>query len=301
MNPPVLAYLADCQARVDAALQAALQGHGESRHPALARLQQAMHYSVLQGGKRTRPALLYASCEAASGKPAPAEADTAAAAIELVHAYSLVHDDLPAMDDDDLRRGQPTCHRAFDEATAILAGDALQTLAFGLLAGEQRLPADRRLQLVDLLARGSGLAGMCGGQAIDLQLVAGQPALAELELMHRLKTGALIEAAVAMGACLGGADAGSMAALRRFAGAIGLAFQVHDDILDVTGDTATLGKTPGADAARHKPTYPALLGLAEARQLATRLEQQALAALDPLGERATTLRQLADWIIHRRH
>lgn len=293
--------LAHSQTRVNAALDRALRGHGTDRHPALARLGEALRYSVLQGGKRIRPALLYASVEACTGQAAPAAADTAAAALELIHAYSLVHDDLPAMDNDDLRRGQPTCHRAFDEATAILAGDTLQTLAFGILAEESCLDAGTRLELIRQLARGAGVDGMCGGQMIDLQLVAHQPGIAELELMHRLKTGGLIEAAIGMGACIAGAGPDTARHLTGFARAIGLAFQVHDDILDVTGDTATLGKPQGSDEARHKPTYPALLGLEAARELATRLENEALAALDAIGPDAQGLRELATWIIRRNH
>lgn len=300
MSTAIQPYLASCQARVNAAMQEIL-GVAPERHPALTRLHQAMHYSVLQGGKRTRPALLYASMEACTGQPATPAADTAAAAIELIHAYSLVHDDLPAMDNDDLRRGNPTCHRAFDEPTAILAGDALQTLAFDALAGDERIGEGLRLQLVRLLATGSGHAGMCGGQAMDLQLVAQQPDIDTLECMHRLKTGALIEAAIRMGAALAQADGAQTAALAGFARSIGLAFQVHDDILDITADTATLGKTQGADQARDKPTFPALLGLDGARTYAQQLEQQALASLEPLGDQADTLRALAHWIIGRSH
>ena len=300
MSTAIQPYLADCQARVNTAMQEIL-GVVPERHPSLARLHKAMGYSVLQGGKRTRPALLYASIEACTGSPAPACADTAAAAIEMIHAYSLVHDDLPAMDNDDLRRGNPTCHRAFDEATAILAGDALQTLAFDALASDTHMNETLRLKLISLLATGSGHAGMCGGQAMDLQLVARQPDIGTLEHMHRLKTGALIEAAVRMGAAIANADSAQTQALTGFARPIGLAFQVHDDILDITADTATLGKTQGADQARDKPTFPALLGLDGARAHAQALEQQALASLEPLGQQADTLRALAHWIIHRSH
>lgn len=294
------AYLDACQRRVNAAMLDIL-GAAPSHSPALERLHEAMRYSVLQGGKRTRPALLYASIEACTGTPAPACADTAAAAMECIHAYSLVHDDLPAMDNDDLRRGQPTCHRAFDEATAILAGDALQTLAFDALAHDPGISDALKIRLIQLLARGSGLAGMCGGQAIDLQMVSQSPDQGTLEQMHRLKTGALIETAVLMGAALASASTAQTDALSRFARAIGLAFQVHDDILDVTADTATLGKPQGSDQARNKPTFPALLGLEAAREYAQALEQDALSALAPLGKPAEPLRMLASWIIHRSH
>ncbi|HEY9035117.1 MAG TPA: farnesyl diphosphate synthase [Pseudomonadales bacterium] len=300
MKPSIEAYLSGCQTRVNAAMQSIL-GAVPEQHAALTRLHKAMSYSVLQGGKRTRPALLYASMEACTGQPASAAADTPAAAMELIHAYSLVHDDLPAMDNDDLRRGQPTCHRAFDEPTAILAGDALQTLAFEALAHDEHLSESLRLQLIRLLAVGSGHAGMCGGQAIDLQLTGCQPGLATLEHMHRLKTGALIETAVRMGATMAHATSAQTEALVGFARPIGLAFQVHDDILDVIADTATLGKTQGADQARSKPTFPSLLGLDGAQQHARALEQQALASLDALGESADSLRALAHWIIHRHH
>ena len=300
MKLSIEAYLSGCQARVNAAMQSIL-GAVPEQHAALTRLHKAMGYSVLQGGKRTRPALLYASMEACTGQPAAASADTAAAAIELIHAYSLVHDDLPAMDNDDLRRGQPTCHRAFDEPTAILAGDALQTLAFEALAHDAHMSESLRLRLIRLLAVGSGHAGMCGGQAIDLQLTGSQPELATLEHMHRLKTGALIETAVRMGAAMANATAAQTEALIGFARPIGLAFQVHDDILDVTTDTATLGKTQGADQLREKPTFPSLLGLEGAQRHAKALEQQALTALDTLGESANALRALAHWIIHRHH
>ena len=295
-------YLEHCQQRVNAALQRLLPlGDSEfAEHPtapASARLFDAMRYSLLNGGKRVRPALVYAAADALGGG-SPEALDRAACAIECIHAYSLVHDDLPAMDDDDLRRGQPTCHRAFDEASAILAGDALQAAAFELLA-DAPLPAERSLALVKCLAAASGPRGMVGGQAIDLGAVSRQLDLPALESMHRLKTGALIRASVEMGARVAGADAVRLAAMDRFAAAIGLAFQVQDDILDVEGDTSTLGKQAGADAAREKPTYPALMGLEPARALADRLVQEALAALADLGDAAQSLRQLALFIVHR--
>ncbi len=291
-------YQKRCQQRVDACLGALFSPALEP----LSRLYQAMHHSVLLGGKRVRPLLVYATCEALQG---PLEqADGAACAVELIHAYSLVHDDLPAMDDDDLRRGQPTTHKAFDEATAILAGDGLQSLAFEILSGATGNPADPalRLRMLNVLARAAGPSGMVGGQAIDLAAVGKKLDQAALECMHRHKTGALIEASVVLGALASGqADEARLDALRRYAAAIGLAFQVQDDILDVESDTATLGKTQGADIARDKPTYPALLGLAQAKSYADQLHQQALEALQAFGPSADALRALARYIVERRH
>jgi geranylgeranyl diphosphate synthase type II len=291
------AYQAQCQRRVDAALENLLQApRGE-----LQRLYQAMRYSVINGGKRVRPLLVYAACEALGGDPA--RADGAACAVELIHAYSLVHDDLPAMDDDDLRRGQPTTHKAFDEASAILAGDGLQSLAFEVLADVRRNPhdAELRLAMIDCLARAAGPSGMVGGQAIDLGSVGRNLDQAALETMHRYKTGALIEASVRLGALAsGGADERTLRALHAYAQATGLAFQVQDDILDVESDTATLGKTQGKDQANHKPTYPALLGLEAAKAYALELRDQALHALRPFDEAAEPLRELARYIVERR-
>ncbi|GBL60875.1 geranylgeranyl diphosphate synthase, type II [Pseudomonas citronellolis] len=293
----IAAYQARCQARVDAALETLFTPPRED----LQRLYQAMRYSVVNGGKRVRPLLAYAACEALGGDPA--RADGAACAVELIHAYSLVHDDLPAMDDDDLRRGQPTTHIAFDEACAILAGDGLQALAFEVLAEARLNPqdAETRLAMVTALARAAGSAGMVGGQAIDLEAVGRKIDQAALETMHRHKTGALIEASVRLGALASGqADAERLEALARYAGAIGLAFQVQDDILDVESDTATLGKTQGKDQAHDKPTYPALLGLEAAKAYALALRDQALAALEGFGEGAEPLRELARYIVDRR-
>ncbi len=291
-------YQAACQARVDAALESLFVApRGE-----LERLYQAMRYSVINGGKRVRPLLAYAACEALGAEAA--RANGAACAVELIHAYSLVHDDLPAMDDDDLRRGQPTTHIAFDEACAILAGDGLQALAFEVLASAELNPADAdtRLGMLASLARAAGPAGMVGGQAIDLGSVGRQLDQAALETMHRHKTGALIEASVRLGALASGrSDAQSLAALQDYARAIGLAFQVQDDILDVESDTATLGKTQGKDQANDKPTYPALLGLAAAKRYALELRDQALAALAGFDARADALRELACYIVERRH
>ena len=258
-------------------------------------------YIISAGGKRIRPLLVYAACEAFEGQQE--QADAAACAVELIHAYSLVHDDLPAMDDDDLRRGQPTTHKAFDEASAILAGDALQSLAFEVLTDTQNIviSADTKLAMLATLARAAGPAGMVGGQAIDLAAVGKKIDQNALERMHRHKTGALIEASVQLGALASGkADAIGLCSLQRYAEAIGLAFQVQDDILDVESDTATLGKRQGADIARDKPTYPALLGLAAAKTYAQDLCDQALHALRPFGANAEPLRELARFIVERR-
>lgn len=293
----IAAYQARCQARVDAALETLFDAPSNE----LDRLYQAMRYSVTNGGKRVRPLLVYAACEALGGNLD--QADGAACAVELIHAYSLVHDDLPAMDDDDLRRGKPTTHKAFDEACAILAGDGLQALAFEVLADRRRNPqdGDTRLTMITTLARASGPAGMVGGQAIDLGSVGIRLDQAALETMHRHKTGALIEASVRLGALASGrADDTLLRALQVYARAVGLAFQVQDDILDVESDTATLGKTQGKDQAADKPTYPALLGLDAAKDYALELRDQALHALRPLGEAAEPLRALARYIVERR-
>ncbi len=291
-------YQKDCQQRVDGCLEALFV----PPLPQLERLYQAMRYSVMNGGKRVRPLLVYAACEALNGDKA--SADGAACAVELIHAYSLVHDDLPAMDDDDLRRGQPTTHKAFDEACAILAGDGLQSLAFEAMAQERHNPQDAalRLRMFAVLARAAGPAGMVGGQAIDLGSVGLKLDRDALELMHRHKTGALIEASVQLGALASGrADADNLASLSQYARAIGLAFQVQDDILDVESDTATLGKHQGADIARDKPTYPALLGMDAAKAYALELRDQALHALRPFDFAAEPLRELARYIVERRN
>jgi len=287
------------QARSEAVLEALLTPGSAAVSE---RLEDAMRYSVLGGGKRLRPVLLYAVGRALGCDEEAADRaalDAAAAALELVHAYSLVHDDLPAMDDDDLRRGRPTVHRAFDEATAILAGDALLTLSFEVMAttGHVRTPA-----LVRTLAEASGRRGMVAGQALDLEAVGQFREVEALSRMHAYKTGALIRAAVRLGGLVAVDEQDSrLAALERYASAIGLAFQIQDDILDVTGDTATLGKTAGADAARDKPTYPSLLGLDGAQERAGQLLQEALDALAPLGEAAEPLAVLARYMIERDH
>jgi geranylgeranyl pyrophosphate synthase len=286
------------QARMERALAARLPGPGVVP----AQLHAAMRYSVLGGGKRIRPALMFATALTLGLQED--EVEGAACAIELVHAYSLVHDDLPAMDNDDLRRGRPTCHKAFDEATAILVGDALQPLAFELLARDLSLPASSsvRLQLIGLLSEASGSFGMAGGQAIDMAAQGRTLDLAGIEQMHARKTGALIRASVMMAAeCAPGLDPLLKTALSVFATSIGLAFQIQDDLLDVIGETAVLGKTAGADQALAKPTYPAVAGIPASRACVSGLHERALAALEPFGERAEPLRQLADWLLARRN
>jgi geranylgeranyl pyrophosphate synthase len=267
-----------------------------------ARLHEAMRYSVLGGGKRIRPALLFATARTLG--LAEGEVEAAACAIELVHVYSLVHDDLPAMDDDDMRRGRPTCHRAYDEATALLVGDALQPLAFQLLARDEALPASPaiRLRLIDMLAQAVGTFGMAGGQAIDLAVQGMRLDIAQVEDLHARKTGALIRASVLMAAeCAPALDANLYAALNRFATAVGLAFQIQDDLLDVTGDALTLGKATGADSERAKPTHPAIIGIPASQQRVRLLHNQAIGALAPLGELAQPLRSLAHWLLSRQY
>ncbi len=309
MSESFKTYLQQAKQRADSALNRYL-GNFTSPYAQvdsseyLSRLQQAMEYSLMNGGKRVRPVLVYAAIHAinpSSTTTQQTNGDKIACAVEMIHAYSLIHDDLPAMDDDDLRRGQPTCHKAYDEATAILAGDALQTRAFELITELEDCPAATQLQLLKILTTASGHQGMVGGQAIDLNAVNQTIDLQHLETIHRLKTGALIRAAVAMGATLAGATGQQMQALDSYAEAIGLAFQVQDDILDIESDTATLGKTQGADAALNKPTYPALLGLEGAKDKAQQLHQQALAALSEIGESADALRDLSGYIISRKH
>jgi geranylgeranyl pyrophosphate synthase len=275
-----------------------------SNDVATARLLEAMRYSVLGGGKRLRPMLVY-STGCALGAPLE-RLDAAAAAVELIHVYSLVHDDLPAMDDDDLRRGRPTCHKAYDEGTAVLVGDALQALAFEVLAraptGDKAwgLDAQQRLQQLSVLSHGIGTTGMAGGQAIDLA-AAGKPlAATALEEMHRRKTGALIRASVLLGAIGAGILAGpEYDALAEYGAQLGLAFQIQDDVLDVAGDVAQLGKATGADAARGKPTYPSVHGLEESRRLARRHRDAAIAAADRLGDRGAVLVELARFVVDR--
>lgn len=291
-------FLATCAKLTDEALAKRLPG--PEQQPG--RLHEAMRYSVLGGGKRIRPALAMAAASAAGGEPA--HALVAACSLELIHAYSLIHDDLPAMDDDDLRRGRPTTHIRFDQATAILAGDALQALAFEWLAGDSSLPAVTRLAMVQQLAAASGSAGMVGGQAIDLGAVGRELSLEELEQMHRRKTGALIEASVRLGVLSVPAAAGERSgqdSLGHYARAIGLAFQVQDDLLDIEGDTSVIGKRQGSDAARSKPTYPALMGVDGARAYLATLLEQCQDNLSGFGPEADALRGMAEFVVSRRY
>ncbi len=289
-------YLEERQRRVDHALDRFLPQ--EDTLPA--RLHQAMRYSVFAGGKRIRPILMIAACEAVGGDPSLVL--PAACAMEMIHTYSLIHDDLPAMDDDDFRRGRPTSHRVYGEATAILAGDGLLTEAFILLSNpdlQQGIPVSVSLQVIHTIGRCAGSLGMVGGQTVDMESEGQQIDLPTLEYIHTRKTGALILAALQCGALIGGADDPAFAALTRYGEAAGLAFQVADDILDVVGQQETLGKDVGSDQARGKATYVALLGLEEARNRARELRDLALEALDPLGGRAEPLRQIAHYIVDR--
>ncbi|MDX1490282.1 MAG: (2E,6E)-farnesyl diphosphate synthase [Pseudohongiellaceae bacterium] len=291
-------YMARCQARVEAELEQrldALPGHS-------LQLKSALQYACLQGGKRVRPVLVYAASKAFGASPE--QADLAACAVEMIHCYSLVHDDLPAMDDDALRRGKPTVHIAYDEATAILAGDALQPLAFQLLSSplDTSISPEQKLRMLNYLSTAAGIDGMVGGQAIDFESVGKTLSLEQLQTMHSLKTGALIKASVILGAlCAQNIEAAHMSALSDYADAIGLAFQVQDDILDVISDTETLGKAQGADQALDKPTYVALLGLDGATHKAQELCKQAIEAIDCLGQEAVALREIAQYIVGRKH
>jgi farnesyl diphosphate synthase len=291
-----LERVTSCQARIEQVLDGALA----LPDPGTERLREAMRYSVLGAGKRLRPILVYLTGESL-GAPL-ARLDAPAAAVELIHVYSLVHDDLPAMDDDDLRRGRPTCHRAYDEATAILVGDAVQALAFAVLANEPMAgtSAQTRLEMIRVLARATGTGGMAGGQALDLAAVGHTLTVAAIENMHRRKTGALIQGSVVLGALAAGVKSGAeLTALEHFGAEIGLAFQIQDDILDVEGDPALLGKSIGADAAHAKPTYPSTAGLDASRTRASALRDAAIAALAPLGERAAALAHLANFVVDR--
>jgi len=298
MSNALKEYLSFCQNRVEMALEDRLP----SGQLLPQKLHQAMRYSVLNGGKRMRPMLTY--CTGKTLGIDPEALDGPACAVEFIHVYSLIHDDLPAMDDDDLRRGKATCHVAFDEATAILAGDALQALAFEILAHDPSImtTAEGRLKMIIALAKASGSQGMVGGQAIDLQSVGTRLNLPELENMHIHKTGALIRASVNM-ATLAKTDIDLNVAtkLDHYAKCIGLSFQVKDDILDEESDTATLGKTQGKDKDNDKPTYPALLGLAGAKQKAQELHEKALDSLSIFGKEADLLRDLSLYIIQRTH
>ncbi len=288
-------WMGGIQARMEAVLARLLP----APHLVPERLHQAMRYAVIEGGKRVRPLLAFGAGEVA--RASPERLEIVAAAVELIHAYSLVHDDLPCMDNDVLRRGKPSVHVEYDEATALLVGDALQSLAFQLLA-EHRL-ADSPLAQLDMvrtLALAAGSRGMAGGQQIDLESTGKALALPELELMHIHKTGALIRAAVTLGAACGNASESERQKLDRYAKAIGLAFQVVDDVLDYDASTATLGKTAGKDSKQGKPTYVSTLGLSRARELAGELRAEAHAALEAFGERARRLAQLADFIVLRK-
>ena len=289
-------FMAQCHERLERSFDTWLPA--ATTHPAT--LHDAMRYAVMDGGKRIRPTLVYAGGQATGA--APESLDRAACAIELIHAYSLIHDDLPAMDDDDLRRGKPSCHRAFGEATAILAGDSLQSLAFQVLASDagDGISESTRLRMINTLALAAGSRGMAGGQAIDLAATSQQLNIAELEDMHIHKTGALIRASVVLGALCGKSSARpDIDKLDHYAKCIGLAFQIQDDILDVEGEAATLGKNPGMDQRLEKSTYPSVIGLEAARQRATELHTEAMESLAGFDERADPLRWTSTYIIER--
>ncbi len=294
-TPPFSDWMSDVQLQTEAALSRFLPP-GKTTPT---RLHQAMRYASLNGGKRVRPLLVFAAGDLTGATPGRLE--IVACAVEMIHVYSLVHDDLPCMDDDVLRRGRPTCHVEYDEPTALLVGDSLQSLAFELIARSTLGDAGRQVEMIHLLAHASGSCGMAGGQAIDLDSVGKALNQPELELMHALKTGALIRSAVLLGALCGEPlSTESREALDRFAKRAGLLFQVIDDILDCTASTATLGKTAGKDAAAAKPTYVSLMGLERAREFADDLRTQALEALAVFGERGRRLIELTDFITHRK-
>lgn len=293
------AYLANKSSRINRALAAVLKTSGKPD-----RLLEAMSYALMAKGKRIRPILCLAAAETIDGDPQ--EVMPAACALEMVHTYSLIHDDLPAMDDDDMRRGQPTCHKAFDEATAILAGDALLTLAFQMLSSmatndHNQQQAFKWLRAIQLISHAAGYCGMIQGQMLDMASERKDLTLAELKSMHRLKTGALIEASVSCGAELVGVNSTQIHMLENYAQKIGLAFQVTDDILNVEGDPEIMGKAVGTDERRRKTTYPALLGLAESKEFAAQLVKDALRALDAFDQKADPLRAIARYIGERNH
>ena len=298
-NSPLTQVMQDYRSRVDSHLDQILS----STSSIATELHQAMHYSTFNGGKRVRPILVYLTGQAL-GSPLQ-YLDSAACAVELIHCYSLVHDDMPSMDDDDLRRGKPTCHKQFSEATALLTGDALQTLAFEILAQDSALAASQIVAMIKMLSQASGIAGMAGGQAIDLSATGSQSlSLDDLKLMHEHKTGALIRASVLLGALSSidiATDADKFNALDNYARNIGLSFQIKDDILDIEGDTQTLGKQQGADIELNKVTYPALLGLDGAKNMAQECHQKALDSLLDFDQRADPLRWLSEYIIIRQH
>ncbi len=281
-------------------IDGALERHLPPEDVLPATLHRAMRYSIFAGGKRIRPVLMMAACEAVGGEPE--RVLPAACAMEMIHTYSLIHDDLPAMDDDDFRRGRPTNHKVFGEASAILAGDALLTEAFVLLSGSEasrEVPAAILCRVIQLISRAAGSQGMVGGQVVDMESEGKAIDFPTLEYIHTRKTGALMLASIQAGALIGGADEEAYGALTRYGEYAGLAFQVADDILDITGDQAELGKDVGSDQARGKATYPALLGLSEARARAAELKDLAVSALSPLGERAEPLREIARFIVER--
>lgn len=284
------AYLDEKRQKINAALERYVRDHR--------RIMQAMRYSLMADGKRLRPILCIAGAEAVGGK----ESDVMpiACALEMIHTYSLIHDDLPAMDNDDLRRGKPTCHVAFDEATAILAGDALLTLAFDVLSNAKSTDASRLLQVIRIIAAAAGCSGMIEGQMRDIASEGKLLSLEELEYLHRRKTGALIESSVISGAMLSGAENKDSEQLRAYAGYIGLAFQVTDDILNVKGDPKILGKAVGSDEARKKSTYPSVMGLENSERFTTELIDKALKTLNDFDERAEPLRAIARYVIERK-
>jgi geranylgeranyl pyrophosphate synthase len=295
-------YIQSKRHQINTALPRLVTGHtdsGAAGSPELTRIKAASCDAVTNGGKRIRAILVYSAHDALKTSGDAGDLDRIACSIEVIHSYSLVHDDLPAMDDDDLRRGQPSCHKAYDEPTAILVGDGLQARAFELIADAHGFSDCQRIAMIKALAEASGLQGMVGGQAMDIASVDTNLSLEQLRNMHALKTGALIRAALAMGGIAGNASKGQLAALDAYGSNIGLAFQVVDDILDVEGDTATLGKTQGKDADANKPTYVKLMGLEGAKDEAQRLLEEALEALKGFGESANHLRDLARYIVER--
>ncbi|MBT4520449.1 MAG: polyprenyl synthetase family protein [Halieaceae bacterium] len=303
MNPRFIRFLDESRHRCNDALSRFL-GEPDSGHHCfddLGRLFEASHYALSIGGKRIRPTLVYASANAINGEVDDLALDSAAVAVEMIHTYSLVHDDLPAMDDDDLRRGSPSCHKAYGEPCAILVGDGLQSRAFEVLAEAPGLSTGQQVAMIKTLAAASGPRGMVGGQAIDTAASNTRMDLPQLQTMHSLKTGALIRAALALGGIAANANAAQLSALDNYGSDIGLAFQVVDDILDVEGSTATLGKTQGKDQHDHKPTYVALMGLSGAKAEAHRLLDSAVAKLDSFQESADELRELARFIVMRDH
>ncbi len=280
--------------RTESALDRLLDSAQTTPH----RLHEAMRYAAQGGGKRIRPLLVYAAGQLGDGKENTEVLDAAAVAIECIHAYSLVHDDLPCMDDDDLRRGRPTVHKAFDEATALLVGDALQTRAFEILANANG-DANSQLRMIGALAAASGSRGMAGGQAIDLESVGKKLDLSGLQQMHAMKTGALLACAVELGGIAANLNASQLEQLQKYAKALGLAFQIVDDVLDATADSQTLGKTAGKDAANDKPTYVTLMGLDYAQKQAKELQETAISSLDVFGEKAQALKDLALLVVNR--